>query len=104
MKNDELFKGIRLVKLYEFLTHNSEIEFEYNGVPYVIQPVAEEGKYYLVIWTAYDDKENICIAKEESFLKTATEKEVIDKVINTKCFEGKSLLEIHNDIEIIDIM
>ena len=104
MKSNELFKGIRLVKLYEFLTYNGEIEFEYNGVPYVIQPVAEEGKYYLVIDTAYHDRENITIAKEQSFLEMSTEKEVIDKVINTKCFDGKSLLEIHNDIEIIDII
>ena len=104
MKSDELFKGIRLVKLYEFLTYNGEIEFEYNGVPYVIQPVAEEGRHYLVIWTAYADKENICIAKEEKEGDFKVEKEVIDKVINKKCFDGKSLLEIHNDIEIIDIM
>ena len=104
MQDDELFKGIRLVKLYEFLTHNNEIEFEYNGVPYIIQPNVEKEKHYLVIWTAYDDRENITIAKEQSFLEMSTEKEVIDKVINTKCFDGKSLLEIHNDIEIIDIM
>ena len=104
MKSDELFKGIRLVKLYEFLTHNNEIEFEYNGVPYIIQPNVEKEKHYLVIWTAYDDKENICIVKEENFSKIYITRETIDKVINRKCFEGKSLLEIHNDIEIIDIM
>ena len=85
MQDDELFKGIRLVKLYEFLTHNNEIEFEYNGVPYIIQPNVEKEKHYLVIWTAYDDKENICIVKEEKEGDFKVEKEVIDKVINTKC-------------------
>ena len=104
MKSDELFKGIRLVKLYEFLTYNGEIEFEYNGIPYVIQPDVDNGIHYLVIDTAYHDRENITIVREENFSKKYITKETIDKVINTKCFDGKSLLEIHNDIEIIDIM
>ena len=76
------------------------VEFDYKNVSYIIQPEAwPNGKSYFVIWTAYSDKENICLY-EETFLEQHIEKEVVDKVLNAKCFDGKSFVEIANDVEL----
>ena len=95
-------RGINIKNFCESLEHNAELEFEYNGKEYVIQPIAEDNRYWLVAYLF--DGSGTCdyLAKEESFLEYGTEKEVIDKVLNKKCFEGKSFLEIYNDIQIID--
>ena len=88
-------------EVYQALHHNGEIEFDYRGMPYMIEAGRDEDrKRYLAIWTAYWDKENYCVYKEESFLEQDIEKEVVNKVLNAKCFDGKSFLEIANDVEI----
>mgnify|MGYP000911473230 CR=1 FL=1 len=53
------------------------------------------------VWTAEEDIENIRLVKEANTSKSEIAKEVIDKVLNTKCFEGKSFFEIYNDIQIL---
>ncbi|MGP1437535.1 MAG: hypothetical protein ACTTKH_00515 [Treponema sp.] len=85
-------KGINIKNFYESL--------EYNDKHYVIQPISEDGKSWLVIYLT-----NVCndsyLVCEEIFKDYRIEKEVIDKVLNAKCFDGKSFFEIYNDIEII---
>ena len=97
-------KGINIKEFCESLEHNHELEFEYNGNTYVIQSIGEDNRYWLVAYLCGDYKsENDLeyLVKEESFHKMITEKEVVDKVLNAKCFEGKSFFEIYQDIEII---
>ena len=95
-------KGINIKNFCEDLEHGHELEFEYKGKIYVIQPIAEDDKYWLVAYLC-DGSENCgYLVKEEIFQAYGVEKEVVDKVLNTKCFEGKSFFEIYKEIEIIN--
>ena len=95
----------QIEEVYQALHHNGEIEFDYKDSAYMIEAgTDEDGKRYLAIWTDYWDKENYCVYKEETFLEQLIEEEVVDKVLNAKCFNGKSFLEIANDVELTFIM
>ena len=89
-------------EIYEALTHNGEIEFDYKDKSYAIQQMFDENRYYLTLWEYGDEEYGVCIAKEESFAKF-TEKEVVDKILNAKCIDGKSFLEIEPDAELTTI-
>ena len=94
-------KGINIKNFYETLEHYTELEFEYQNIKYVIEPIFEDDKRYLTIWRSISDTEATCMIKEMISSKQGIEKEVIDKVLNSKCFNGKSFFEIYNDIEIL---
>ena len=94
-------KGINIRNLYESLSYNGELEFEYNNNLYDVQPNVIDDERYLTIWKSISNKEGICMVKEKISSKQGIEKDVIDKVLNTKCFDDKSFLEIYADIEII---
>ena len=94
-------RGIYIENFYETLKDVAELEFEYQNGQYVIQPLVIDDKYWLTIWKIIDDKHGICMIKEEIHSEEGIEKEVIDKVLNARCFDGKSFFEIYNDIEII---
>ena len=95
-------KGINIKNFVESLETAHELEFSYNGNVYVIQPIKEDDQHYLVAYL-WKDLENCgCIAQEKSLRVCGIEKEVIEKVLNTKCFEGKSFFEIYKEIEIIN--
>ena len=94
--------GINIKNFCESLEHNAELEFEYNGKEYVIQPIAEDNRHWLVAYLFDGSGKCDYLVREESFLECGREKEVVDKVLNTKCFEGKSSFEIYKDIQIID--
>ena len=95
-------RGINIKNFVEGLEHYDELEFEYNEKKYKIELNIDDEIYYLTVWTAEEDIENIRLVKEANTSKSGIAKEVIDKVLNTKCFEGKSFFEIYNDIQIID--
>ena len=86
-------KGINIKEFYESLEHSHELEFEYNGNEYVIQPIGEDNRYWLVAYLCGDyesEKDLEYLVKEETFREAGVEKEVVDKVLNAKCFEAKS--------------
>ena len=81
----------------------ADLVFEYNEKKYQIEPNDMDDEICsLTIWTAEENVDNIRLVKEANTSKSGIAKEVIDKVLNTKCFEGKSFFEIYNDIQIID--
>jgi|GEM_PF-769047 len=94
-------KGINIKNFYETLEHYTELEFEYQNIKYVIEPIFKDDKHYLTIWKSISDTEATCMIKEEIHSDEGIEKEVINKVLNSKCFNGKSFFEIYNDIEIL---
>ena len=102
-------KGINIKEFRETLEYGHELEFEYSGNTYVIQPIEEDNRYWLVAYlydsSKCDNSHNgdhlEYFIKEETFREAGVEKDVVDKVLNAKCFEGKSFLEIYQDIEII---
>jgi len=90
-------------EIYEALMHNGEIEFDYKDKSYAIQQMFDKNCYYLTLWEYNHHEDGICIAKEQSFADEFTEKEVVDKILNAKCFDGKSFLEIEPDAELTTI-
>jgi len=94
----------QIEEVYQALHHNGYIEFDYKDMPYMIEAGrGEDRKRYLEIWTAYWKKENICIFKQEISEEQLIPEELVDKVLNAKCFDGKSFLEIANDVELTTI-
>jgi len=91
-------------EVYQALHRNGYIEFDYKDGEYMMEAGREaDGKRYLEIWTAYWEKENVCIFKEEISEEQLISKEAVDKVLNARCFDGKSFLEIANDVELTTI-
>ena len=95
-------RGINIKNFCESLEHYADLVFEYNEIKYQIEPNDMDDEICsLTVWTAEENVENICIVKEINTSKSGIAKEVINKVLNTKCFEGKSFFEIYNDIQIL---
>ena len=91
----------QIEEVYQALHRNGDVEFDYKDIPYIIEAGrGEDKKRYLEIWTAYWEKENICIFNQEIPEEPPIPEELVDKVLNAKCFDGKSFLEIANDVEI----
>ena len=122
----------QIEEVYQALQRNGDVEFDYKNKSYAIEAaIDEDEKRYLEIWTADWKEGNYCLYREETFLEQHIEKEVVDKVLNAKCFDlcgdfkmqvlkstaipfesknslaifdGKSFLEIANDVELTFIM
>lgn len=92
-------RGISLEELYEFTTENHDSEFDYNGGTYILQPEWKDKKKYLVIWTC-PPAVPTCIARREVPWGQNIPKDAIDEILSTKCFDGKSFLEIEQDVEV----
>ena len=91
----------QIEEVYQALQRNGDVEFDYKDKSYSIEAgIGEDEKRYLEIWTADWKEGNYCLYREETFLEQDIEKEVVNKVLNAKCFDGKSFLEIANDVEI----
>ena len=90
-------QGISMNELYELISHNHDAEFEYNGTTFVLQPEVNDDKTYLVIWDCTPDSAK-CIARHEVSDEGNIPEAVIDAVLSAKCFNGRSFLEIENDI------
>ena len=95
-------RGIDIKEFLESLEHGHELEFEYAGKNYIIQPIEEDSRYWLVAYLFDGSGSCEYLVKEESYLEAGVPKKVIDKVLNTKCFEGKSFFEIYKDIQVIN--
>ena len=93
--------GCTLKEIYESLEHNGEVEFEYNAQVYVVQPEIIEHEHYLTISTVNLYSDNNFVLKEKIFSETSVDKESIDRVLNAKCFDGKSFIDIEKDIKVL---
>ena len=88
--------NFELKELYDELLNNHEEEFVYNKKNYILQPEVKGKKEYLVIYSLDGEY----LVKEE-IKNGVIDKTLIDKILNTKCFDGKSFIEVKDDIEII---
>lgn len=91
--------GIKMNELYELISHGHEAEFEYDGVTYVLQPEENDSKTYLVIWDCTPDAAK-CIAKHVIDGERDIQHSVIDAVLSEKCFNGKSFVDIEQEITV----
>ena len=88
--------NFELKELYDELLNNHEEEFVYNKKTYILQPEVKGKKEYLVIYSLDGEY----LVKEE-IKNGVIDKSLIDKVLNIKCFDGKSFIEVKDDVEII---
>lgn len=95
-------QGISLSELYEVISNSHDAEFTYNGTTYVLQTELDENNSFLVIWDCTPSAPK-CIARYSIPDQNLIPKSVIDKILNDKCFNGKSFLEIEHDV-IVDII
>ena len=91
--------GIKMDELYELISHYHEAEFEYDGTTYVLQPEVNDSETYLVIWDCTPDVAK-CIAKHKIGVEGDIPQSVIDAVLSEICFNGKSFIEIEQEITV----
>ena len=89
--------GIKMTELYELISHNHEAEFEYDGTTYILQPIANDEKAWLII-DCVDTFKRLC--QHEIPMSGNIPQSVIDAVFSEKCFNGKSFIEIEKDITV----
>lgn len=89
--------GTSMDELKDRLIKGHEAEFTYKDIIYVIQPEVLDNKSYLVIWNCGKDSSCIC---RYSIPQGIIPQDLIDKVFNEKCFDGKSFYEIEADVTV----
>ena len=100
-KGAEIVKGITMLDLREYISCGHEVEFTYREKMYVIQPEVVNGNSYLVIWNC--EKDGSCICRYCIPNQDVITQDLIDKVLNKKCFDGKSFYEIESDVAVENI-
>lgn len=90
-------QGISMVELYERIMYSHEVEFIYDGVTYILQPIATDEKAWLII-DCIDTSKRLC--RYEIPMNGNIPKEAIDAVLSEKCFSGKSFIEIEQEITV----
>ncbi len=91
-------QGITIADLYEQLSHLHEVEFIYDDITYMIQPELKYEKSWLVIWDCSDNP--VCISRREIPDEGDIPKDIIDSILSEKCFNGKSFMEIEDDVTV----
>lgn len=92
-------QGISLPELYKVVSDSHDAEFCYNGVTYVLQTESDDSNSFLVIWDCTPGAP-ACIAKHSIPDQNTIPKSVIDRILNDKCFDGKSFMEIEQDVTV----
>jgi hypothetical protein len=95
-------QGISLSELYKVISNSHDAEFSYNGATYVLQTEVDEDDSSLVIWDCTPNASK-CLARYKIPDQNTIPKSVIDKILNDKCFNGKSFMEIEQDI-VVDVI
>ncbi len=85
--------GTTLEELKDKLLHGHEAEFTYDGCEYSIESEMEEGESVIKIWKY--NAEPRCITKAI----VRNEKD-LEKLLNEKCFQNKTFLEIEDQITV----
>lgn len=89
-------QGIKMDDLYEYLSNGHEISFIYKGNEYSMEPDAD----VLTIWEYGHDPKCIC---KYAIPKSCEMKAAILDFLNTKCFDGRSFMEIEQDV-VVDVI
>lgn len=97
----DIMNGITIKELCDYISRGHEAEFRYKDSLYVKQPEVTDDKAYLVIWSC--DKDGICICRYYILNQGIIAEDLIAKVLNEKCFDGKSFYEIKSDVTVKNI-
>lgn len=91
-------KGIEMDEFRELISYWHEAEFEYRNREYILQPEYADGKCWLVIWECAE--EGGCICRYEMPEHRDIPQEIIQKVLEEKCFDGQSFLDIEREVTV----
>lgn len=90
-------QGISMTELRERIMYSHEAEFIYNGATYMLQPIANDEKAWLII-DCINTSKRLC--RHEIPMSGNIPQSIIDAVLSEKCFDGKSFLEIQQEITV----
>lgn len=90
--------GVTMGELIELVNYGHDAEFTYHDKTYVLQPEENAKGKFLVIWAISPTSERICnhAVPAEGDIPL----EVIARVLNEKCFDGKSFLDIESQVTV----
>ena len=89
--------GAAITELFEDLKENHEFVFEVQGTEYIIQPERRNSGDFLVIYPWVEGLD--CIA-EQSISNNITDED-IKEILNQKCFDGSSFMDLLDEIHVI---
>ena len=90
-------QGISMTELYERIMYSHEVEFIYDNATYVLQPIENDEKAWLII-DCLNTSKRIC--QHEIPISGNIPQPVIDAVLSEKCFHGKSFMDIEQEITV----
>ncbi len=93
--------GTNMEELKQYLKSNREIEFSYQNSIYTIEPGGITANTRFSIWKSKTDTDTAdCICEYTAPSGMISEEDIINDFLNTKCFEGKSFVEIETAITV----
>ncbi|MCF0231836.1 MAG: hypothetical protein HUJ63_06155 [Enterococcus sp.] len=90
--------GIKMSELIDLISYGHEAEFSYHGKKYVLQSELIDDKAFLVIWDCSPN--GICLCRLEIPEHGDIPTKVIEQLLNEKCFNGKSFMDIEKDVSV----
>ena len=93
--------GTTIKELCDYISQGHEAEFKYMDELYVLQSEVTDGEPYLVIWKC--EQNSACICRYKIPNHDTITQDLIDKVLNERCFNGKSFYEIEAEITVENI-
>lgn len=90
-------QGISMTELCERIMYSHEAEFIYDRATYILQPIANDEKAWLII-DCIDTSKRLC--QHEIPISGNIPKSAIDAVLSEKCFNGKSFMEIEQEVTV----
>ncbi|MCH4072455.1 hypothetical protein [Pseudoramibacter sp.] len=97
-----MMQGISMNELYDVISNSHDVEFTYDGTMYVLQTEIDGENTFLVIWDCTPGSPK-CIAKYCIPDQNTIPKSVIDNILDDPCFDGKSFMDIKQDV-VVDII
>ena len=98
--------GTNMEELKQYLKSNREIEFSYQNSVYTIEPGGITSNTRFSMWKSKTDTDTAdCICEYTVPSGMISEEDIINDFLNTKCFEGKSFVEIETTVtvDVIDL-
>ena len=93
--------GTNMEELKQYLKSNREIEFSYQNSVYTIEPGGITSNTRFSIWKSKSNADTAdCICEYTAPSGMIGEDELINDFLNTKCFNGKSIFEIEDEITV----
>jgi hypothetical protein len=90
--------GTTWTEFYDYLYYGDETMLKYQDNRYFIQGWFEHQKYYLQVqnWKAPEEEWNLFETSN------TTQQECVDKLLDAKVFEGKTIKDIFEDSILVD--